>query len=201
MPRSGIAGSYDSSIFNFLRKLHTVFHSGCISLSFPSTVLSGSLFSTSLPTLIFCLFDDSHADGYKVMVSNCIFLMISDGEHLFMYSNTFEYLYFCKNIFRSYAHFLIELLGLFFFLLLTWVPYVFWILTFIRYMIFKYFLPFFRLHFHFVDSFIWKEAFYFVLIFAPVVFVLVSYPENHCQNWCQGTYPLCFLLGVICFRY
>ena len=32
MPSSGIVGAYGSSMFSFLKKLHTAFHDGCINL-------------------------------------------------------------------------------------------------------------------------------------------------------------------------
>jgi len=32
MPSSGIAGSYGTSVFSFLRNLHSILHSGCVSL-------------------------------------------------------------------------------------------------------------------------------------------------------------------------
>ena len=84
MPRSGIAGSYGSSIFSFLRYLHTVFHSGYTNLHFHQQYRRAP-FSPHPPAfVIYGLVNDGSSDRYEIIVLICIFLMISDVKHFFM---------------------------------------------------------------------------------------------------------------------
>ena len=129
IPKSGIAGLYGSSIFSFLRNLHTVFHSGCSNAYFyqKSTRVSFTPHPCQHLLIVdFLMTAVLTVVRWYLFVWICISLIIGHIMHLFTHLLIMWISFLHKCMFQSLSQILIRW---HFWYCVLWAVYLFWILA------------------------------------------------------------------------
>jgi hypothetical protein len=126
IPKSRFAGSYDRSMFSFLRSLHIVFRSVCTSLHSHHDIPFSLHPRQHLLFVVFLVLGIQTGMRWNLsVILISISFMTRDGEHFFMcflaiWTSSFE-----NVLFSSVAHFFISSLILEEFSF--WAPCIFWL--------------------------------------------------------------------------
>ena len=108
IPRSGMAGSEGRSIINFLRCLHTAFHSDCASLHSHQRCRQVSL-SPHLVSTCLLIIDDSYSVRCEIVSPRGFNLWWLVMLSVFIYLLAICMSSLQKFLFRTFAHFLTKL--------------------------------------------------------------------------------------------